>query len=587
MVEYFTLLNGILETINDVLWHEVALYAILGVGILFTLWSGFSQYRALTHGVAITMGKYDHATDPGAINHFQALSAALSATVGIGNIGGVALAVAVGGPGAIFWMWVVGFVGMALKTSEVTLAMIYRNVTDPNNPHGGAMWVADQGMARFGKAFQPLGKVLAVIFCITLLIATITGGNMAQAFNVAEITASNFPQLHYVTDYLLTLLPLSSAVRAEATFFIHPRFLVGVILSVLCALVIIGGIKRIGHVAAALVPFMCGLYLLAALYVIGLHWRVVPDMFALIFRSAFTPLEAQGAFLGGTFGIAFAQGMRRALFSNEAGQGSAPIVHCAARTDHPVREGLVAGLEPFIDTLVVCTLTALVMLVTGAWNREAVAHFDEPPVIVANGDKQWTLDKTTPPPRHDGPWDHKASVFVIVEVGGKRDRLFGTVQDNGTSFAIEWKKFESEPKPVVAETGVYEDFIASALTSHAFDRVHKGMGLWLVTAAVWLFAFSTVISWSYYGEQGMVYLFGMKSVFIYRLIYCLCVLIACLGFITTETELMNLSDLGTGVMLFANLPILLIFGRQTMTIYADYIRRYRAGEFARGDQPPG
>lgn len=326
-------LESILNTVNSVIWHDYVLYVVLAVGVLFTLWSGICQYRALTHGVAVVRGKYDDANDPGAINHFQALSAALSATVGLGNIAGVGTAVALGGPGAIFWMWMVGIFGMALKMTEVTLSMLYRNTDDPDEPHGGPMWVAQKGFEKWG--LKKLGSAIGGIFVVTLLISTITGGNMFQAWSVGEITEN---------------------------YFQVPSAVVGIILSVVVGAVIIGGIKRIGAVAGRIVPIMCGLYFLAAVLVIGMNIQLVPDMLALIVTEAFNPSSAEGAFLGGTAGYALLWGMKRALFSSEAGQGSSPIAHSAAKTDEPVREGVVAGLEPFIDTIVVCTLTALVKI---------------------------------------------------------------------------------------------------------------------------------------------------------------------------------------------------------------------------------
>jgi alanine or glycine:cation symporter, AGCS family len=578
-------LNAVLASINDVIWHEYVLFGVLAVGLLFTVWSKFGQIHSLTHGTALLTGKYDNKSDPGAISHFQALSAALSATVGIGNIGGVALAVALGGPGAIFWMWVIGFIGMALKMTEVTLAMLYRNIDDPENPHGGAMWVADKGMPRINPRLRGLGKVIAGIFCVTLLISTITGGNMFQAWNVAEVTYTNFPEVSRLTC--------------------------GIVLAVLTGLVIIGGIKRIGSVAGALVPFMCGIYLLAGLWVLWQKADLIPGLFAQIFHNAFNPVHAQGAFLGGTFGAAFVWGMKRALFSNEAGQGSAPIAHSAARTDEPVSEGIVAGLEPFIDTLVVCTLTALIILASGTWNRGPEAHFDIPPVVKQGKEEgKWTLETIEVPrhydqPWHPEPWKNKETVFVIVRAG-KDERTGshlhriegeirwknpdGQTEEEKGPLVIEWNEADLDQKPELVKeedaegksvVPLYNDYKGAALTSHAFDRVTPGLGRWMVTLAVWLFALSTVISWSYYGEQGMIYLFGNVSVMPYRVAYCLFIVVACAGLFTTETELDNISSLGTGVMLLANLPICLIFARETMAAYNSYIRRWKAGEFDR------
>jgi AGCS family alanine or glycine:cation symporter len=279
--------------------------------------------------------------------------------------------------------------------------------------------------------------------------------------------------------------------------------------------------------------------------------------------------------------------MKRALFSNEAGQGSSPMAHCAARTDEPVREGIVAGLEPFIDTLVVCTLTALVILASGAWNREPEAMLPEVPQVVPASGGGWTLQCDTVPLRNHahGHWEEGDTVFVILrsvpdaQTGSDRHRLTGTVLRGNHGLRIQWHRHQSPQPPQVESPGVYTDYVGAALTSHAFDRVLPGLGRWMVTLAVWLFALSTVISWSYYGEQGIVYLLGQRGVMPYRLLYCLLILVACLGFLRTDRELDNLSSLGTGVMLFANIPICLLFARETMEAYHSYVRRLKAGQF--------
>jgi alanine or glycine:cation symporter, AGCS family len=571
-----------LDVINGVLWHPIVLYIVLGVGVLFTIWSGFSQYRALTHGTAVIRGKYDDKKDPGAINHFQALSAALSATVGLGNIGGVAVAVALGGPGAVFWMWIVATVGMSIKTTEVTLSMLYRDTSKPDEPHGGPMWVASKGFAKWG--LKPLGVIIGGIFCITLLISTVTGGNMFQAWNVAEVTTQYFPTI--------------------------PKIAVGIILAVVVGMVIIGGIKRIGAVAGRLVPFMCVLYLLAAIYVLIMTIDQVPAMLALIVRSAFSPVDATGAFVGGTVGYAFLWGMKRALFSNEAGQGSSPIAHSAAKTDEPVREGVVAGLEPFIDTIVVCTLTALVILSSGAWNRDAEARFASPEQIqiVQVEPGLWTLQTPSPlPPKTEqartiarlseqqSDWRAGETVFMLIDgdpnpnTASDITRIPGTVRGSlQQGYTIEWSTFRSTQQPALVvrsengtDTGVYGAYAGASLTAHSFDRVTPGLGMWLVVLASWLFAISTMISWSYYGEQGMVYLLGDKSVLPYKLVYCLLIVVATAGWITTDAELDSVTALGTGVMLFANIPIMLIFGSQAMKAYHNYIGRLKSGEIDR------
>jgi AGCS family alanine or glycine:cation symporter len=552
-------LSALLATLNSVLWHEYVLYAIVGTGILFTLWSGFCQYRALTHGPAVIRGVYDDPNDPGAINHFQALSAALSATVGLGNIGGVALAIALGGPGAVFWMWVIGLLGMSIKLTEVTLSMLYRNTDDPDNPHGGPMWVAHKALERKGMA--GLGRTIGVIFCVTLLVSTATGGNMFQAWNVGELTQE---------------------------YFNVPSWITGIVLAIIVGAVIIGGIKRIGKVAATLVPFMVVLYLGAGFYVLAINIGEIPGIFALIFKSAFAPTDAAGAFIGGSVASAFLFGLKRAAFSNEAGQGSSPIAHSAAKTDEPVREGIVAGLEPFIDTIVVCTFTALIILSTGIWNRAPDVKLDILPTAMETDDG-WQFSQIE---AAGDDWLDDDRVMLIVSgdanetTGNSLHRVEGIVAESGDGFVVNWTPFESTRQPTAVGDGMYRTYVGATLTAKAFDSVTPGLGKWLVSIAAWLFAISTMISWSYYGEQGMVYLAGDKSVLGYKLIYCLLIVIATLGLIKTDADLDNMTGVGTAVMLFANIPICWFFGYQAMAAYKDYISRLKSGRMGPDHPPP-
>ncbi len=671
--ELYLQFNDFLTGVNEIVRHDLVLYFVLGVGLLFTLWSGLSQWRALTHGVSVIRGEYDNKGHPGAINHFQALSAALSATVGLGNIAGVALAVSLGGPGAIFWMWVVGFVGMAIKTTEVTLAMLYRDTSKPEEPHGGAMWVAEKASKQFIPAIPWIGKVFAVVFCLTLLISTFTGGNMFQAWNVG-----------IATEKALGV----------------PTVLTGVVIAIVTGLVIIGGIKRIGAVAGKLVPFMCVFYVLCALAVIVMKVDQVPAAFRLIFTSALpewlggSAAQPHQAFLGGTAGYALYWGMKRALFSNEAGQGSSPIAHSAAKTNEPAREGIVAGLEPFVDTLVVCTMTALVILLSGAWNREAPAShpasvavgvmptqtlnetplgsnswiMTTPPIparsesagawagewaggelvhamvvvsrpgaggalaaseervygmtrrdrdalvidwepivshgapqggdeniyfdfLVRSGEGAWSLRTPPLPPKSEEArksepaWEVGNQVFMLVRstdvdtrTGREIRRVSGDVVSQDGVLTVNWGEVESTGRPALEAAGVWHEYPGASLTAHAFDRVIPGLGTWMVLIAVWLFAISTVISWSYYGEQGIVYLMGSRFVLPYKVIYCLLLIAATLPFVRTDAQLDNLSGLGTGVMLWANIPLRLMFGFVAMRAYLDYIRRRKKGE---------
>jgi AGCS family alanine or glycine:cation symporter len=492
--------NSFLEAANAFLWHNAVLFLVLGTGIVFTLWTRFSQFRSLTHGLHVLRGRYDNPADPGAINHFQALSAALSATVGLGNIGGVAIAISLGGPGAVFWMWVVGFFGMALKTVEVTLAMLYRNTSDPDNPHGGTMWVISKALGEGRGWQQKVGRLIGSLFCITLLIMAVTGGNMFQAWNVGNMTK---------------------------LYFGVPDIVAGVALAIIVGLVILGGIHRIGRVAAALVPFMVVIYFAAAIYVLLVHAGEIPAMFGLIVRSAFSATEASGAFIGGTVGYAFLYGMKRAIFSNEAGQGTSPIAHSAAKTSEPVRESVVAGLEPFIDTIVVCTLTALVIIATGTWNRsaEAVLPDDISPVAAAPG--VWTLPEVDAPARVGSAWSGGERVFVILhsapneQSGNDLHRLAGTVAISADGVPlINWSTLQGAEPPELIDGGIYVSYVGAALTAVAFDSVVPGLGRWVVTLAVWLFAISTMISYSYYAEQGIVYLVGERWVAPFKYVYC-------------------------------------------------------------------
>ncbi len=554
-----------LTTLNGIIWHDAVLIILLGTGVVFTIWSGFGQYRALTHGVLVLRGSYDDPNDPGVISHFQALSAALSATVGLGNIGGVALAIALGGPGAIFWMWIVGIFGMAIKLTEVSLSMLYRNTDDPDNPHGGPMWVVSKGLTRLNPSLAPLGGFIGGLFCITLLVSTVTGGNMFQAWNVGEITEE---------------------------YFGIPSIVSGMVLAVLVGMVIIGGIKRIGAVAGRLVPIMVTMYLLAGTYVLITNAGDIPAMFALIVRSAFLPQEMTGAFIGGTAGYAFLFGMKRALFSNEAGQGSSPIAHSAAKTDEPVREAVVAGLEPFIDTIVVCTFTALVILSTGIWNRAPEAQFNVAPDVIPMGTAMWSLETLPAPERVDDVWGEGDVVFMIVNAdpnpqsANDAHRLEGRMLNQNGGLVIEWGTLASNSRPRVENTGVYATYVGATLTAKAFDSVTPGLGKWLVTLAVWLFALSTMISWSYYGEQGVVFLFGERMVLAYKFIYCALIIVATWGFIESDADLDNLTGFGTGVMLWANVPIMWVFGRQAMRAYHDYIDRLKTGKMGPDHPPP-
>lgn len=554
-------LSQTLATINAVLWNETWIFIIAGTGVLFTIWSGFSQFRALTHGPKVVRGVYDDPNDPGAINHFQALSAALSGTVGLGNIGGVALAITLGGPGAIFWMWVVGFLGMSIKLTEVTLSMLYRNTDDPDNPHGGPMWVAGTALKKMKPELAWLGTALAFLFSFCVMLSSGTGGNMFQAWNVADVTNE---------------------------YFGVPGWISGVVLTLMVGTVIIGGIKRIGKVTGTLVPSMVFIYVIAGFYVLFANFSEIPSLLALIVSSAFTPTEASGAFIGGTVSSAFLFGMKRAVFSNEAGQGSSAIAHAAAKTDEPVREGLVGGMEPFIDTIVVCTFTALIILSTGVWNRAPDASFNSVP-RATQATSGWSFPDTV---LTTGDWLDGDPVLMVVAAGENEatgqnlHRISGAVSVNQSGTSIAWQAFPGDIEPMVQDGGFYQDHVGATLTAKAFDTVTPGLGKWLITIASWLFAISTIIAWGYYGEQGAVYMWGEKSALPYRLFYCSLTFIATLGHIKTSADLDNMTGIGLGVIIYANLPICWIFGYQAMRAYKDYIARLKDGRMGPDHPPP-
>ncbi|MEQ1439878.1 alanine/glycine:cation symporter family protein [Fontimonas sp. SYSU GA230001] len=542
-----------LDAINAVMLGVPTLLGLLCIGLLFTVWSRFGQWRSLTHGVQLVRGRVPGVSGQGkgALSHFQALSAALSATVGLGNIGGVAIAVSIGGPGAVFWMWMVGLVGMALKSTEVTLSLLYRNTDDPANPHGGTMWVCKKGLAELRPQLAGVGAVAGGLFAVALILFGITGGNMFQAWNASEIARA---------------------------YFGVPTWISGLVMALLVGAVILGGIRRIGQIAGVLVPVMCGLYVLAALYVIGANLDRVPGIFALILRSAFAPAEAGGAFIGASLGTAFIFGMKRALFSSESGLGSAPIAHSAVKTPEPVTEGVVAGLEPFIDTIVVCTMTALVILITGLWNRGPAVSWDTPPALVAAGPQQWAPALDWLPAGADPSLLTGDQVFVVVgHADGTRGKLFGNIAGSGDARSVVWRPLVAAEAPRIVEPGVFADYPGSTLTAKAFDSVRPGLGQWMVTITVWLFAISTMITWSYYGEQGVVYLAGSRWVVPYRLLWCGLAFAACLGFIRTDVELDTVSTVALGFMLAVNLPTMLLLGHRAMRAWQDYFERLAAG----------
>lgn len=499
---FLDFIDGLL---GGALWFPLVL---LGVGIFFTIYLGVPQIRFFGRAWRIFLGKEDKEGTPGDTSHFQALSTALSGTVGTGNIGGVAFALFIGGPAALLWMWATAFVGMTTKFVEVTIAHKYREEDERGEMNGGAWYFLEKRLNM---------KWLAIIFAIATLICVLGTGNLPQSNSMAS--------------------------GMQATFGV-PGWITSGIMAVLLASVIIGGIKRIAHVTSVIVPFMGLLYALGALLVLIQNAGSIPQAFASIFATAFTGSAAVGGFLGASFAYAFTKGVSRGLFSNEAGQGSAPIAHASARADHPVPEGLVSLLEPFIDTLCICTLTGLVILSTGVWAEKFETDF-------VHGDTEFivgTYDETNP--EHASQLAEHLNEFSSgendeVEVfSGKLTVKQGIIDHQNQSPKItvlhsrsiaEDVRFHLDGElftgTVEVEGGIAEsqyDLTGKSLihsvplTAEAFKHSILGdNGAYIVAIGLLLFAFSTAIAWSYYGDRAITYLFGRRWVLPYRIVYCL------------------------------------------------------------------
>ena len=452
-MNFIQLLTDWSGQLSGLLWgNPLTLIILLGTGLYLTIRMGLVQVSGFTHAAALITGKYDRREDSGEVTHFQALSTALSATIGTGNIAGVATAITLGGPGALFWMWVTAFFGMATKFTECTLALKFREISPDGKIAGGPMYTLLNGLNM---------KRTAALFAIFTLVASFGIGNMVQANSVVDGLAYVYP---VVDEY---------------------NWLIGCILALLVGLVILGGIKRIAHVASAIVPFMAVTYIIAALIVLFIHAGDIPAALLTIIDMALNPWSVGGAAVG----EAIRWGVARGLFSNEAGLGSAPMAHAAARTNEPVREGLVAMLGPFIDTIVICTMTGLVIVVTGAW------------------------------------------------------------QESG------------------------ESLTGAALTAHAFNGTLGATGEFIVGVGLALFAYSTIIAWSYYGDRSAHYLFGERAVLPYRIVYTLLVIV---GAAVPLQLVWNIADITNILMALPNLLGLILLAGLVSRLKNDYLSRLHA-----------
>ena len=531
--------------LGSAIWFPTLL---LSVGIFFTIYLGFPQIRYFKHAIKVTTGKFDKEGAPGDTTHFQALATALSGTVGTGNIGGVALALHLGGPAALFWMWMTAFFGMTSKFVEVTLSHKYRTQTPDGTMAGGPMYYMEKGLN---------AKWLAIIFAMATVLSSFGTGNLPQINSIAA--------------------------GLESTFALDPLITASV-LSVCLALVIIGGITRIAKVAAAIVPSMALIYLIGAAAVIIPNITNIIPSFVSIFSGAFTGSAAVGGFLGATFAYAFDRGVNRGLYSNEAGQGSAPIAHAAARTDEPADEGMVSILEPFIDTIVICTVTGLVILSSGVWMEKFENEFQRADMTFVAGsyEESNSMDVQELFAFLNGD-ESDADSF-----SGQINLVAGEVVDgndftllNSRSFAenvIYSRDGETITGALVVVDGRLEDtsvvvngeslLHSVPLTTMAFSRGLFGeYGKYIVAIGLMLFAFSTAIAWSYYGDRAMTYLLGPKSVLPYKIVYVLGFFYAALA---DTTIIWNLALITIVLMTVPNLIGILFMHREMKQTVKQY-----------------
>ena len=468
-----TLFGDTVALMGDVLFADLGtqipliVWVLVLGGIYYSFYFGWLSLRGFRHSIDVIRGRYDDPNDPGEISHFQALTSALSATIGLGNIAGVAIALSLGGPGAIFWMLLTALFGMSSKLASCTLAIMYRKIHPDGRISGGPMYYLEHGLS--AKGLRPLGRTLAVLFAALTIGGSLGGGNMFQSNQTVEILSTIAPS---VGEY---------------------NWVIGLLFALSVSVVIIGGIKRIGNVTSRIVPFMCLLYVSASLLIILSNVTQVPAMIATIFREAFSPQAVYGGFLG-----VLIWGVKRAAFSNEAGLGSAAFAHAAARTNEAAREGMVAMIGPFIDTIVICLMTALVCMITGVY-----------------ADPQF-----------------QASEGFIV--GAK-------------------------------------------MTAAAFDSFIPG-ARYVLAIGVMLFAYSTMISWSYYGERAWEYLFGDRSTIVYRIIF---VFFVFLGAITALKNVLDFSDMMILGMAFPNIIGGVILSPQIKACLQEYWGRLKSGEMQR------
>ncbi len=485
MDELLIWISKVLIWLSGVVWGPIMIVLLVGTGLYLTIRLGFVQFRHFGHSIRCISGKYDKPEDAGDISHFRALTTALSATIGTGNIAGVATAIAMGGPGAVFWMWMTALVGMATKFASCSLALEFRDIHEDGSASGGPMYFLKKGFhpailvhLAGEKATRKIAVILAAAFAFFAIIASFGIGNMVQANSVVDGLSYVLPEAWQESHVGLGDWQISSF-----------NLIIGVALAAAVGLVILGGIRRIAGVTARLVPFMCVIYVLGCVVVLAVNAGKIPSCLAMIVRHAFSPYAVGGGVVGATIAQAMRFGVARGVFSNESGLGSAPMAHAAAKTKEMAREGFVAMLGPFIDTIVICSMTALVILVTD-------------------------------------------------------------VRSSGLT--------------------------SSKLTAKAFDVGLFGYGQYIVGFGLIFFAYSTTISWSYYGDRCAEYLFGPGAIKWYRYLYIVLIVVGAVGGLRI---IWSLADIFNALMALPNLIGLIVLVPLVVAKKRDYLQRLKGGEF--------
>ena len=529
---------------------------LIGTGIFFTFYLGFPQFKFFGNGWRIVSGKYDKSESKGETSPFEALTTAMSGAVGTGNIGGVALAIWTGGPAAIFWMWITAIFGMTTKFVEVTLAHKYRTTLSDGSISGGPMYYIEQGLNM---------KWVAILFSLLMMITAIGSGNMPQINNIALVMNTEFAV---------------------------PKLFTGLFLGALLWVIIIGGIQRIASVASRIIPIMGIIYFGGALIVLAENYQNIIPSFNAIFAQVFTGSAAVGGFLGASFAMSLKYGVARGLYSNEAGQGSSPIAHASSKTEKSVEQGMVSILEPFIDTIVVCSITALVILSSGVWTQKFDTTFSKTDMVILEG--VYSDEKND-----DGSYAYPDHINELTKYVQSMD---SDVNEFSGSLSVQDGKLISNEMTVIHSRSIAEDIVISSadaelfsgilnvnngkiseqviiegkslvssaeLTAKAFSQGILGdFGGKLVAVALLLFAFSTAIAWCYYGDRSTAYIFGEKGVIWYRNFYVLCFIAAA---VIDTTVVWNIAYVVVALVSIPNLIALFVLRKEMREQVLNYV----------------